>query len=318
LGGASPPRSPRASANLTGEPTTSTPREKAPLTKWLLEEGIRLGFKSEVNYSGPEGEVANVAWRLNPDQKPVLTFTVEDMGPMSLAASALQWVGSSTEPKSWIHICILLNGSTDPLSSFPLPRSVRLYDERSLHSLGSDLEELTERMIRLLRIYTDDEPGGDTPEAVNRLSHITEGWPKDMWASRLSLEVKTVFGEGLSLFAAEGVEDEETDTPTLKPSRKVVPVDLTCGDTSFEGALMRLTEAKDGKLLFSTEHRNYPFIFQLAAGEGGDSKLDLWFDVDKSNIPQALRFRELVEGVMSSKGAVFTGPSGEIAKVTLA
>jgi hypothetical protein len=237
---------------------------------------------------------------------------------MSLAAYALQWVGSSTEPKSWIHIGILLNGSTDPLSSFPLPRSVRLYDERSLPSLGSDLEELTEHMIRLLRTYTDDEPGGSTPETVCRLSRITEGWPKGMWASRLSLKVKTVFGEGLSLFAVEGAEDEETDAPTLNPSRKVVPVDLTCGDISFEGALMRLTEAHERKLLFSTEHRNYPFIFQLTAGEDGDSKLDLWFDVDKSNIPQALRFKEMVEGVLSSKGAVFASPSGELARITLA
>jgi hypothetical protein len=284
-----------------------------------MTEGERLGFHPEADYADPEDNtIADAAWRLNPNQKPILTFDVEDMDPMNLAASALQWVGSSTEPKSWIHICILLNGSTDPLSFFPLPRSIRLYDERSLHSLGSDLEELTERMIQLLRTYTDDEPGGDTHEAVGRLSRITAGWPKGMLASRLSLKVKTAFGEGLSLFAAEGVEDEETDTPTLKPSRKVVPVELMCGDAYFEGVLMRLTEAQEGKLLFSTEHRNYPFIFQLAAGEGGDSKLDLWFDVDKSNISQALRFRELVEGVMSSKGAAFAGPSGEIARVTLA
>ncbi len=279
---------------------------------------MRLGFRSEADYSGPEGEVADSVWYLNPNQKPILAFTVEDTDPMSLAASALQWVGSSTEPKTWIHVCILLNGSTEPLSAFPLPRSVKLYDEHSLPSLGSDLEELTERMIRLLRTYTDDEPGGDTTEAVGRLSRVTEGWPKNMWASRLSLKVKTVFGEELPLFAAEGVEDEETDALTLKPSRKVVPVDLAGGGACFEGALMRLTEARDGKLLLSTEHRNYPFIFRLSAGEDGDSTLDLWFDVDKSNIPQALRFRELVEGVISAKCAVLAGPSGELAKATLA
>jgi len=104
----------------------------------------------------------------------------------------------------------------------------------------------------------------------------------------------------------------------LKPSRKVVPIEVIGGDTSFEGALIRLIEAQDGNLLFSTEHRNYPSIFRLSAREsGGDSTLDLWFDVDKSNIPQALRFRELVEGIMSSKMVVFAGPSGEVARLSL-
>ncbi|MCX6648002.1 MAG: hypothetical protein NTV61_01230 [Candidatus Bathyarchaeota archaeon] len=285
-----------------------------------MDEGTRLGFHAEANYSSPEDNaVAEAAWLLNPRQKPVFTFTIEEADPMRLAASALQWVGSSTEPKSWVHTCILPSGSADLLSSFLLPKSVIVYDGRSLAVLSHDLEEHVARMVRLLRLYTDDEPGGSIPETVKRLSRLTAEWPKGMWSSRLSLKAQTAFtDEGLYIFAAEGLEDDEADVPVLKPSRKVVPMELTGGGTSFEGALMRLTEARGGDLTFSTEHRNYPFIFRLSAREsGGDSTLDLWFDVDKSNIPQALRFRELVEGVVSSKAALLAGSSGEVARLTL-
>jgi hypothetical protein len=286
---------------------------------WLTETGEELGFHTETGYTSPEeNAITEAAWALNSGQKPVFTFAVEEADPMRLAASALQWVGLSTEPKSWMHICISSSGSADSLASFPLPRSVKIYDRRSLPHLYHDLEGLTEKMTQLLRTYTDDEPGGDIPTTVRRLSHITTEWPKGIWSPRLSLKGRTVFGEGLLLFAAEGVEDDETDVPALKPSRKVVPLEILGGNASFEGALMRLTEAQGENLVFSTEHRNYPFIFHLSAQRGGgDSKLSLWFDVDKSNIPQALMFRELAEDVMSSKTTVLVGPTGEFARVSL-
>lgn len=319
-GGVSTLRSGLAWRKPTGESATSIPSEKAALIAWLIEEGTRLGFHTEANYASTEDNaVAEAAWLLNPRQKPVFTFTVEEADPMRLVASALQWVGSSTEPKSWVHICIISIGSADVLSSFPLPKSVMVYDGRSLAVLSRYLEGLAARMVRLLRLYTDDEPGGSISETVKRLSRLTAEWPKGMWSSRLSLKAQTTFDdEWLYLFAAEGMEDDEADVPILKPSRKVVPLEVTGGGASFEGALMRLTEARGGDLLFSTDHRNYPFIFRLSAREGGgDSTLDLWFDVDKSNIPQALRFRELVEDVVSSKAAILMGPSGEVARLTL-
>lgn len=284
-----------------------------------MNQGLRLGFQTEINYTNPEDNtVAEAAWVLNHGQKPVIIFSVEEADSMRLIASAMQWAGSSTEPKSWMRICILLRGSIDALSTFPLPKSVKVYDERSLAVLGNDLEELTENMIRLLRPYGEDEFSGSIPEEVQRLSRLTADWPNSMCGSRLSLNAQAAFGEGVYMFAAEGTEDDETEVPILKPSRKVVPVELTCGDASFEGALVRLIEAKGGKLLFSTEHRNYPFILRVSAPEGGgDSLLDFWFDVDKSNIPQALRYRDLVEGVMSSKVAILSGPLSEVARLTL-
>ena len=298
---------------------TSVPANRASTVAWLRDEGARLGFDAEAEYVSPEeNTVAEVAWSLNSGQKPAIIFSVEEADPMRLVESALQWAGSSTEPNSWVHICVFTGESADALSVYPLPKSVKVYNRWNLTTLGSDLEGFTERMIRLLRLYTDDEPSGSISEEVKRLSRLTAEWPKRMWSSRLSLKAHTTFDEGVYLFAAEGMEDDEVEVPVLKPSRKVVPVEVTGGDASFEGALMRLTEAKGEDLLFSTEHRNYPFIFRLSAPEGGgDSTFDFWFDVDKSNIPQALRFRELVEGVVSSKAAALAGPSGEVARLTL-
>lgn len=229
-------------------------------------------------------------------------------------ASAMQWAGSSTEPKSWTHICLITGRVEVPPS---LPGGVKGINAENLDSLSHALEDLTDEMTRLLRNFTDDEPGGSRYEAVKRLSGIASGWPGGAWSPRLTRVAHTTFGEGLDLFAAEGLEDEETDAPTLRPSRKVVPVDLVCGDASFEGALMRLVEAGGGHILLSTEHRNYPFIFRLTAAERGESEIDLWFDSDKSNIPQALRFGELVDAAEASGSLRLISPSGVLAECAL-
>jgi hypothetical protein len=121
----------------------------------------------------------------------------------------------------------------------------------------------------------------------------------------------------LDLFSAEDAEDGDAGT-ILRPSRKVVPLDLASGGASFEGVLMRLVETDLGRLLLSSEHRNYPFIFRLGIGERGDaSTLDLWFDVDKSNIPQTLNFWTIVEAVEGSKSVSLVGPSGGVAELSL-
>ena len=52
-----------------------------------MDEGTRLGFHAEANYTSPEDNaVAEAAWFLNPGQKPVFTFTVEEVDPMRLAS----------------------------------------------------------------------------------------------------------------------------------------------------------------------------------------------------------------------------------------
>jgi hypothetical protein len=125
-------------------------------------------------------------------------------------------------------------------------------------------------------------------------------------------------GEGLFLFAAESEDDVGAELPALEPSRNVVPLEFVSGGVSFGGALMRLIEVEGGCFLFSTEHRNYPFIMRLKVAEGGGpSMLDLWFDADKSNVPQALEFSALIEAVESVKSVRLLGPSDEVAELII-
>jgi hypothetical protein len=264
--------------------------------------------------SQEDGAVADVAYFLNPGQKPVLTFTVEEADPLRLISGALQWLGSSTEPKSWMHICVFLG---DPASVSQTPNTAKQFDSLSLGHLPDDLEEIATHMIRLLSHYVAQE-ATNVGEAVRKLAASTTDWPKGRGSTRLSYETSTrLTGDGLDLFSAEDAEDDEAGT-ILRPSRKVVPLDVVSGGASFEGALMRLVEAVEGRLLLSSEHRNYPFIFRLGTGEHGDaSTLDLWFDVDKSNIPQALNFWALVEAVEASRLVSLIGSSGGVAEVTL-
>lgn len=303
-----------------GEPSTGVPTDKAGLIKWLVEKGISLGFHAEANYISPENNTfAEAAWSLNPGQKPIFTFTVEETNPIKLAANALQWTGFSTEPKSWMHICVFPSGSAELLSSLLLPSSVPIYDAHGLARINDDLEEFTKRLVILLGQYIVDKPSSSLCETVKKLAVSTAAWPMGKQSTQISLRAQTEFSpECLFLFSAENGEDEEVEVPVLEPSRKVVPLEFSSGNSSFEGTLMRLIEAQGGSFLFSTEHRNYPFIFRLLATEGGGpSTLDLWFDVDKSNIPQVLEFWALVEAVKSSKAVSLLGPSGEAARLTL-
>jgi hypothetical protein len=300
----------------TGEVPTGIPVDAVSVTEWLIERGTSLGFHIERNHvSQEDGAIADVAYFLNPGQKPILTFTVEEAESMRLISGALQWAGSSTEPKSWMHICVFLGD----LAGIPsIPNTAKHYEAQSLDRLPGDLDEIVAHMIKLLTHYIAQEVI-DTGAAIRRIAASTVDWPRGRRNTRLGYVASTrLTGYGLDLFSAEDNEDGEAGT-ILKPSRKVVPLDLVSGGASFEGALMRLVEARERQLLLSSEHRNYPFIFCLSTGEhGGESSLELWFDVDKSNVPQALNFWALVEAVEGSKLVSLVGPSERVAELLLA
>ena len=298
---------------------TGFPADKVGLTNWVIMKGRSLGFYTETSYMSPEGDaVADVAWAVNTGQKPVFTFTVEETDPTMIFAGALQWAGSSTEPRSWMHIYVFLGGSLEAPADLPLPSNIKIYDSQGIASLPNDLEKMTAHMVQLLSRYGDLSNGITFKESVELATHIAEGWPRGKPNIRLSYRASARLGDGLFLFASGNEDDEGAEKPSLKPSRNVVPLEVVSGGANFEGALMRLIEAEDGRLLFSTEHRNYPFILRLKAAErGGPSTLDLWFDADKSNVPQALEFSALIEAVESSKLVRLLGPSDEVAELII-
>ena len=281
-------------------------------------KGRGLGFYTETSYMSPEGDaVADVAWGLNVGHKPVFTFTVEETDPTMIFAGGLQWVGSSTEPRSWMHIYVFLGGPLEAPADLPFPSNIKIYDSQGITSLPYDLEELTTQMAKLLSRYEGHSNGSTLRESVKDAVSATEGWPIGKYNTRLSYSASAQLKEWLSLFAAEN-EDVGIKTPALEPSRNVVPLELISGDVSFGGALMRLIEVEGSYFLFSTEHRNYPFIIRLKVAEGGGpSTLDLWFDADKSNIPQALEFSAIIEAVESSKSMRLLGPSDEVAELII-
>jgi len=309
----------RASRKPTGDGITGVPVDKAGLTSWLVMKGEGLGFHTETGYTSPECDaVADVAWALNPNQKPIFTFNVEEADPTMILPGALQWAGSSTEPRSWIHVYMFLSGSSETLATLPFPSNIKLYDSQGITSLPGDLEELTANMARILSRYVGVSTGSTLRESVKGAAVATDGWPIGKPNTRLSYTASARLGEELVLFAAENGEDGEAKVPALKSSRNVVPLEIASGGASFGGALMRLIEAGAGHFLFSTEHRNYPFVMRLNVAEGGGpSRLDLWFDADKSNVPQALGFWALIEAVESSRSVSLLGPSGEVAGLSI-
>jgi hypothetical protein len=292
------------------------PNEVAACVEWLIEKGRALGFHTEVGYVSPEdGLVADASWALNPDQKPLITFNVgSDLG--NLYSNVIQWTGSSTEPKSWIHVGVLLPGSVKV--DFPsLPPRIRIFVFEVVQ-LTAALEDLVSKAARLLATYAGVEASASPPAVVCAFARSTEGWPKGQPNARLELTADaTVSQEGLNIFAAEMEEDEVMET-ILAPSRKVVPLEITAGDTVFEGALIRLIEADIGHLLFSTEHRNLPFTFRLCLAKIAlTGSISLWFDADKSNPTQATVFWGLASAANEAGELRLSGPNGDVASFSI-
>jgi hypothetical protein len=296
------------------------PRDGEGCVEWLVGKGAELGLQAEAKYVSDDGSTADAAWALNPGQRPILTFTVEEADPIRLAAASLQWVGTSTEPRSWMHIGVLLGGSMEEMRLPGLPERLRIYGGAEGDRLEADLEGFTREVVRLLVKYMKTAPsGGGLRGSMKALADSTLGWPRGQPDARIEKEATAIISEeGLYPFAAETSEDEEAAEITLAPSRKVVPLDVRCGDTTFEGALMRLTEADAERLLLSSEHRNLPFTFRFSLPRaGGGASLGLWFDADKSNLPQALEFWALADAAEAAGKIGLLGPSGEVAAFTL-
>lgn len=282
--------------------------------------GAELGFHAQAKYVSEDGVTADAAWALNPGQRPIFTFTVEEADLTRLVATALQWVGSSTEPRSWMHFGVLLSGSVEETCLHGFPERLRIYSEAEADRLAADLEQSTREMVRLLAKYLKTTPSDkDLRESIKALADSTLDWPCGHPNARIEMEATvTTSEEGLFSFAAETTEDDEADEIILTPSRKVVPLDVKSGDTAFEGALMRLTEVDSERLHLTSEHRNLPFTFRFSLPRSvGSGSVGLWFDADKSNLPQVLEFWVLAETVESIGVVELLGPSGELATLTL-
>jgi hypothetical protein len=293
------------------------PRGTNDTIEFLLKWGTALGFHAEENYMNPEvGTIAEVAWFFHLDQKPVFTFNVETDDPMRLTEKMLQWAGTSTEPESWMHIGVVKATAAKKPAFINLPPRMRVFNGDDQENFRESVEELVRLVTHLLRRYCKKD---DEQSSVKMLVDSMEGWPKRQLDARIILDASSVaVREGVFAFARETEDDEEAAELVLTPSRKVVPLDISAGAFIFDGALIRLTNAAEDFIVFSSEHRNLPFTFLFnLSGDGEVGSVNLWLDADKSNPPQALLFWELVEAARKVGWLKLTGSAGDVAFFTI-
>jgi hypothetical protein len=281
------------------------------LVNWLIEKGTELGFVSTSDYVDlTEGISADVAWNID-GRKPVVTFICLEDDSEGLLSEAIRWVGSSTEPKVWRHYVVCLDSLPSTLDvSLPSNVVVLSVEDSGFSKLGQDLQDLSNEVWKLLRIYSKENGSSKLQPTVKSLSSSIRDWPLGISEKRISYEVKLSEAHHLNTFYNE-IEANKKKESGLIPSRNVIPLDIIIGDFTFEGALLRLVSSNDGILYFSTEHRNLPFTigFKITRDSGF---LYFWFDPDKSNVVQALIYSNMVNNYIAMGLARFVGFEGEI------
>jgi hypothetical protein len=292
------------------------PRGANNTIKFLLEWGTALGFQTNENYLNPElGTTSDVAWYFNIKQRPIFTFVIETDHPLRLTEKMLQWASTSTEPESWMHIGILETDAAKKPVVINLPPRMRVFNGDHREILKEEVEELVRLATQLLRRYYKVE---DEQPSIKLISKVMKDWPKGQLNTRVVLNASSVtLGDGVYAFAVETEEDEEMQELVLTPSRKVVPVDISVGAYVFDGVLIRLTNSTRDVTVFSSEHRNLPFTFLFNIKGGNTGSVNLWFDADKSNPPQALLFWELVKAAQKFGCLKLKGSVGEVASFTI-
>jgi hypothetical protein len=244
--------------------------------EWLSSEGRKLGYHPEVGYICPvDGQHADIAWMFNNTKLPLFTFTVENHDLQRLASEALNWLGTSTEPKTWMHIGIFTGSDANQMISSIVQESrIRLLtDVEDTKSITSTLEKLHKSAISLLGDYSRVDP---------------KIWPLEQPNRRVTLPIS--FSLDLTIFADE-------DSKAISPSSNIVPLNIIIDKTTvFDSMLFRLTSVKEPLIRLSTEHRNLPYILHIEANtNSGEGTLVFGFDADKSSIPQALIYQSMLE-----------------------
>ncbi|MBN2334571.1 hypothetical protein JXL21_03355, partial [Candidatus Bathyarchaeota archaeon] len=170
--------------------------------------------------------------------------------------------------------------------------NVYVFDSERLSDLTVFIDEKVRYLTRVLGRHTADG-------SVSKLAESIRGWRRDK--PRVSL--------GYRVDASYSVDDLRffTDEGELTPSRKTLPINLvTPAGVSMESVLPRLIDV-DGDLVFSTEHRNLPFVMKFSLGE--ESSLRLGFELDKANVSQAVAFEEFLAAFIEAEGFDVVDPS---------
>ena len=262
--------------------------------EWLTSEGRKLGYHPEVDYVCPvDGQRADVAWMFDNTQMPLFTFTVESHNLQKLASEAFNWLGSSTEPKTWIHIGIFTGSGTKRVfSSLVQEDRIRLLtDSEDIKSITGILEVLHKTAGSLLRHYSSIDPKSWPREQPNRCETFAISCSPD-----------------LAIFANEDSEKGIASSSIIVPLSIIIDKAII-----FDSALFRLVSVNESLIQLSTEHRNLPYIFHLEVDTDlGEGTLVLGFDADKSSIPQALIYQSMLENYTKADRLTLTDQSSGV------
>lgn len=261
--------------------------------EWLSSKGRKLGYHPEVGYVCPvDGQRADVAWMFNNTKLPLFTFTVETHDLQRLVSEALNWLGSSTEPKTWMHIGIFTgSGTKQMISSIVKEDRIRLLTGvEDTKSITCTLEKLHKSAISLLGDYSRVDP---------------KIWPREQPNRYETFPIS--FSVDLTIFADE-------DSTVISSSSNIVPLNIIIDKaTVFDSMLFRLISVKESLIRLSTEHRNLPYILHLEANtDSGEGTLVFGFDADKSSIPQALIYQSMLEKYTEAGRSTFKDQSGGV------
>ncbi|MCW4050852.1 MAG: hypothetical protein NWE89_14065 [Candidatus Bathyarchaeota archaeon] len=271
------------------------------LLQRLCDKGRQMGF----NVSTGETELT---WFFR-ENEPVISFHIDEFDGSKIFAKTLDlyWSSADYVNKPWRHFCILTDGAFNPehrnmLNALSAQYGVHFFENPSPETLENFLDERISRLTTLLSRYTKDG-------TVTTLRETVKNWAKNKPRIVQNYIVNAVYDvHSLNVFHDENNE--------LRPSRKTPPLTIETGEgVSLESIMPRLTDARDGSCLFSTEHRNLPFILKFKL-EDESAGLTLGFEPDKGNITQAIAFEEFLESFNNDGSFNLLDPSSGACVVT--
>lgn len=227
------------------------------------------------------------------ENEPVFAF-ISDPSDGSMAfqnAMSLYWATADYISRPW---CLIMSTEVpmmphhrQMLENLAVEYNIKILESPSQDELlglvKAQLTSLTSMMHRYM------QPGAENPSVT--FSESIRGWK----------EKKPVFEEVTNVGIKTGDLTQYEVDGHLVPSRTTVPLTVLSGDSSIEGILLRLIQAEP--LVFFTEHRNLPIVFNLDLGE---NTCTTRFEADKGNLIEASSYESLMTAFKRTGEISFT------------
>ena len=252
------------------------------LAEYLINNGLEL-----ISFHG-----VDQAWGYR-ENEPVFAF-ISDPSDGSMAfqnAMSLYWATAEYISRPW---CLFMSTMApmmphhrQMLENLAVEYNIRILESPSQDELLGLVKTQLSCLASTMKRYIDSS----TENPFVSFGESIRGW-KD---NKPVLEEVTKVGvkiDNLTQYEVDGY---------LIPSRTTVPLTVQSGDFSIEGILPRLILADP--LVFYTEHRNLPVVFNLDLGE---NTFTTRFEADKGNLIEASSYESLMTAFKSTGEISFT------------